>query len=100
MPANYQRKALVAHRKLKGKLVIQSKDKLNSLEKLNIYYTPGVGAVSRQLAKHPAQARELTGLGNSVAIISDGSAVLGLGNVGPIAALPVMEGKAMIFEQF
>ena len=63
-------------------------------------YTPGVARVSRALAKRPEDARNLTVKGNSVAIVTDGSAVLGLGNIGPVAALPVMEGKAALFKRF
>jgi malate dehydrogenase (oxaloacetate-decarboxylating) len=65
---------------------------------LSVYYTPGVGFVSSFVAKHPAKAREYTWKGNTVAVVSDGSAVLGLGNIGPLGALPVMEGKAMLFK--
>jgi malate dehydrogenase (oxaloacetate-decarboxylating) len=64
---------------------------------LELLYTPGVGAVSQRLAEDPGTARELTGRGNAVAVVSDGSAVLGLGDEGPLAALPVLEGKAMLF---
>ncbi len=97
---NYQDKALQAHKKLRGKITVNNKDSLDSLEKLSIYYTPGVGAVSRHLAKNPQETRDYTWTNNSVAVVSDGSAVLGLGNIGPKAALPVMEGKAMIFKEF
>lgn len=76
------------------------KDDLDSRDKMSIYYTPGVGAVSRYVAEHPDEAREYTWLNNSVAVISDGSAVLGLGNLGPYGALPVMEGKCMLFKHF
>ncbi len=97
---NYQEKALEAHKKLRGKISIKNKDSLDSLEKLTTYYSPGVGAVSALLAKHPEETRNYTWTNNSVAVVSDGSAVLGLGNIGPKAALPVMEGKAMIFKEF
>lgn len=97
---NYGQKALKAHKQLRGKLAIQLKDSLDTLEKLSTYYTPGVGAVSSYVASHPDKAREYTWLNNSVAVISDGSAVLGLGNLGPLGALPVMEGKCMLFKHF
>lgn len=97
---NYADKAMEAHKKLRGKITVNNKDSLDSLEKLSTYYTPGVGAVSDYLAKNPNQTRNYTWTNNSVAVVSDGSAVLGLGNIGPRAALPVMEGKAMIFKQF
>ncbi len=97
---NYADKAMETHKKLRGKITVNTKDSLDSLEKLSTYYTPGVGAVSDYIAKHPEQTRNYTWTNNSVAVVSDGSAVLGLGNIGPRAALPVMEGKAMIFKQF
>ncbi|MBP9131953.1 NADP-dependent malic enzyme [Candidatus Saccharibacteria bacterium] len=92
--------ALEAHKRLKGKLEITQKDPLDTPEKLSLYYTPGVAAVSSRLAEHPEETRDYTWTNNTVAIVSDGSAVLGLGNIGPRGALPVMEGKAMLFKQF
>lgn len=92
--------ALQKHKELKGKIGVSLKDKLDNQDMLSIYYTPGVAAVSSYVAEHPEQAREYTWLNNSVAVISDGSAVLGLGNIGPYGALPVMEGKAMLFKHF
>jgi len=92
--------AIKAHRKLGGKLNIEPADTLDSAEKLSLYYTPGVGAVSRYISEHPESAQELTGIGRTVAVVSDGSAILGLGNLGPQPALPVMEGKAMLFQRF
>ena len=74
--------------------------KLKTKQDIALYYTPGVGVASEHLAKHPEDARKLSVKRNSVAVISDGSAVLGLGNIGPYGALPVMEGKALIFKQF
>jgi malate dehydrogenase (oxaloacetate-decarboxylating) len=97
---DYTQQALTKHKELKGKIGIALKDTLDSKEKLSIYYSPGVGAVSSYVAEHPDEAREYTWLNNSVAVISDGSAVLGLGNIGPYGALPVMEGKCMLFKQF
>lgn len=97
---DYGEKALQKHKQLRGKLSVNLKDDLSDKEKLSIYYTPGVGAVSSFIAEHPEQARDYTWLNNCVAIVSDGSAVLGLGNIGPLAALPVMEGKAMLFKHF
>ena len=92
--------ALKRHKRLRGKIELKLKDKLDTKTKLSLYYTPGVGAVSAYVAKHPQQARDYTWLNNTVAVVSDGSAVLGLGNIGPLGALPVMEGKAMLFKQF
>ncbi|HEX7963397.1 MAG TPA: NADP-dependent malic enzyme [Candidatus Saccharimonadales bacterium] len=97
---DYSKTALEEHKKLRGKIAITLKDTLDNREKLSTYYTPGVGAVSSYIAEHPEEAREYTWLNNCVAVVSDGSAVLGLGNIGPQAALPVMEGKAMLFKHF
>ncbi len=97
---DYSDEALKKHKQLKGKISIELKDKLDSKDKLSTYYTPGVAAVSSYVAEHPDEARDYTWLNNSVAVISDGSAVLGLGNIGPYGALPVMEGKAMLFKHF
>lgn len=102
MPAkqpDYNKQALALHKKLKGKIEIKSKGKLKTKGDWSTMYSPGVGAVAAHLAKKPQDAREYTMKRNTVAVVSDGSAVLGLGNVGPIAALPVMEGKAAIFKE-
>jgi malate dehydrogenase (oxaloacetate-decarboxylating) len=97
---DYKKLSLEQHKKLKGKIEISNKDTLDSREKLSTYYTPGVAAVSSYVAQHPDEARDYTWLNNNLAIVSDGSAVLGLGNIGPLGSLPVMEGKAMIFKSF
>ncbi len=97
---DYGKLALEQHKKLRGKLALQLKDVPDTKDKLSTYYTPGVGAVSTYVADHPKEAREYTWLGNVVAVVSDGSAVLGLGDIGPLGALPVMEGKAMLFKHF
>ncbi len=97
---DYNEQALQKHKELRGKISVSLKDTLDSKEKLSMYYTPGVAAVSSYVAEHPEETREYTWLNNSVAVISDGSAVLGLGNIGPYGALPVMEGKAMLFKHF
>ncbi|MEI6741967.1 MAG: NADP-dependent malic enzyme [bacterium] len=96
---NFDEEAIKKHLELKGKIVVEPKARVLTDEDLSIYYTPGVGAVSRALAKDPSRAKELTIKSDMVAVISDGSAVLGLGNVGPEAAMPVMEGKAMLLKQ-
>lgn len=88
------------HKKLGGKLDINSKVPLNNKEILSLVYTPGVAEVCRVIHKDPSRACELTIKKNTIAIVTDGSAVLGLGNIGPEAAIPVMEGKAMIFKEF
>jgi malate dehydrogenase (oxaloacetate-decarboxylating) len=85
---------------LGGKIAVTSKVPLKTRDDLSMAYTPGVGRVSLALAQHPEDVRRLTIKGNTVAVVTDGSAVLGLGNIGPGAALPVMEGKAALFKRF
>jgi malate dehydrogenase (oxaloacetate-decarboxylating) len=85
---------------LGGKIEVRSKVPLRTRDDLSMAYTPGVGRVAMALAEHPEDVPKLTVKGNSVAVVTDGSAVLGLGNLGPGAALPVMEGKAALFKQF
>ncbi|NYJ03319.1 malate dehydrogenase (oxaloacetate-decarboxylating) [Nocardioides thalensis] len=91
-------RTFLAH--LGGKIEISSKVPLKTRLDLSIAYTPGVGRVSSALADKPEDVRRLTIKGNTVAVVTDGSAVLGLGNIGPGAALPVMEGKAALFKRF
>lgn len=93
-------KALAIHKKYGGKIATALRDIPDSKEKLSLYYSPGVAAVSARIAKHPEELRDYTWTNNLVAIISDGSAVLGLGNIGPKGAMPVMEGKALLFKHF
>ena len=97
---NNAQEALEAHRKLRGKIKIELKEQLTSPHQLGLYYTPGVAAVSSLLANNPEETHNYTWTNNNVAVISDGSAVLGLGNIGPQGALPVMEGKSMLFKHF
>src|SRR5437764_2367159 len=85
---------------LGGKISVQSKVPLRTRDDLSMAYTPGVGRVALALAQHPEDVAKLTVKGNAVAVVTDGSAVLGLGNIGPGAALPVMEGKAALFKRF
>lgn len=92
--------SLKLHGKYHGKLEIKSKTPVDSKEDLSLVYTPGVGAVSTEIGKDPALASEYTLKKNTIAIVSDGSAILGLGNLGPEAAIPVMEGKAILFKRF
>jgi malate dehydrogenase (oxaloacetate-decarboxylating) len=94
----YAKQALAIHKKLRGKIAIQPKASVKNKNDLSTFYTPGVGAVSSYVAAHKDKLREYTMQGNTVAVISDGSAVLGLGNIGPEGALPVMEGKCMLFK--
>ncbi|NEP06435.1 MAG: NAD-dependent malic enzyme [Okeania sp. SIO4D6] len=83
-----------------GKIAVQGKMPLKSQSDLSMAYTPGVGRISKAIAEDPEQIYKLTIKQNTVAIVTDGSAVLGLGNLGPGGALPVMEGKAMLFKEF
>ncbi len=94
------KKSLAYHKRLNGKIGIFSKAPLKSMEDLKLSYTPGVGEISSYLASHKNQVKKYTIKKNAVAVVSDGSAVLGLGNIGVEGALPVMEGKAMIFKEF
>jgi malate dehydrogenase (oxaloacetate-decarboxylating) len=93
-------KALELHRKWNGKISTEPKAHVKSREDLALAYTPGVAAPCRVIAKDPAEVYHYTLKANTVAVVSDGSAVLGLGNIGPKAAMPVMEGKAVLFKEF
>ena len=92
--------ALELHRKHKGKLSINSKVSLKDKKSLSLAYTPGVAEVCRLIASDKEAAKTHTIKGNTIAVVSDGSAILGLGNLGPEAALPVMEGKCALFKEF
>lgn len=96
---DFNARALTMHKKMHGKLSVVSKAKLKDRTDWSTYYTPGVAAVSMHVAKNPKDAREYTIKRNTIAVISDGSAVLGLGNIGALGALPVMEGKCVIFKE-
>ncbi len=93
-------KALELHKKNKGKIALLPKVSVSTREELSLAYTPGVAAVSSAIAQDVNRVWEYTSRGNWIAVVSDGSAVLGLGNIGPEAALPVMEGKAVLFKEF
>jgi malate dehydrogenase (oxaloacetate-decarboxylating) len=97
---NIYEKSLEFHKKHNGKLETISKVRLDSKEILSLAYSPGVAEISRVIASDESLARDLTLKGNTIAIVSDGSAILGLGNLGPFSAIPVMEGKAAIFKEF
>ena len=97
---NYFEESLKVHSKLQGKLEIKSKIPLNNKDDLSIAYTPGVAQPCKVIAENKEKAKELTIKWNTVAVISDGSAVLWLGNIWPEAALPVMEWKAILFKEF
>ncbi|RMD84051.1 MAG: NADP-dependent malic enzyme [Candidatus Dadabacteria bacterium] len=93
-------KSLEVHERNQGKLEVRSLVRVESPEDLALAYTPGVAGPCRAIAADGARAWDLTWRGRTVAVVSDGSAVLGLGDIGPAAALPVMEGKAILFKQF
>lgn len=95
----YER-ALKLHEEWAGKISTEPKCQVKSREDLSLAYTPGVAEPCRKIAKNPADVYKYTQKGNTVAVISDGSAVLGLGNIGAAAAMPVMEGKAVLFKSF
>lgn len=97
---DYNLESIKLHAKHKGKIQVTPKIEVRSKEDLSMVYSPGVAGPCLEIAKDPSQVYELTIKGNTVAIVSDGSAVLGLGNIGPLAAIPVMEGKAMLFKRF
>ena len=98
MPMDYGAEAIKRHRASRGKVSMASKMAVETLEDLSIAYTPGVGSVCMAIAEDRAESFELTNRGNTVAVVTDGSAVLGLGNIGAEAAMPVMEGKAILFK--
>lgn len=97
---DYYQASLDLHRKFKGKIGIHAKMPVKSKDDLATVYSPGVAAPCEAIAKDPEAAYTYTIKSNTVAVISDGSAVLGLGNIGALAAIPVMEGKAMLFKKF
>lgn len=97
---DYGERALIAHKEWNGKLETISKSPVRDRDALSIAYTPGVAEPCKVIAKDKEQAYAYTMKANTVAVVSDGSAVLGLGNIGPYAAMPVMEGKCVLFKEF
>lgn len=97
---DYASLSIQAHKKVRGKISVESKLPLETKDDLSIAYTPGVAEPCKEIAENSEKAYDYTAKGNLVAVVSDGSAVLGLGNIGPEAALPVMEGKAVLFKKF
>ncbi len=97
---DYYAASLALHKKYKGKISIRAKMPVNTTDDLATVYSPGVAAPCEAIAKDPEAAYVYTIKSNTVAVVSDGSAVLGLGNIGALAAIPVMEGKAMLFKKF
>lgn len=97
---NSKKEVLRLHQKLKGKISTFSKVSLGTLNNLSLFYTPGVAHIVKQIYENQQSVYDLTIKNNTIAVVTDGSAVLGLGNIGPFAALPVMEGKCAIFKEF
>lgn len=97
---NVYEESLKLHENLKGKIEVTSRSKINNAEDLSLAYTPGVAEPCREIHKDPDKAYLYTRKWNNVAVISDGTAVLGLGDIGPLASLPVMEGKCVLFKEF
>ena len=100
MSEQIEQRSLELHRRLVGKIEIANKMALATTDDLSLAYSPGVAAPCLAIAKDKSKVRDLTIKKNAVAVVSDGSAVLGLGDIGPHAAIPVMEGKAMLFKEF
>ena len=97
---DYYKEALKLHEKHRGKWEIRSKTKIESLRDLSLAYTPGVAKPCIEIAENREEVYKYTAKWNTVAIVTDGSAALGLGNIGGMAALPIMEGKAILFKEF
>lgn len=97
---DYTEESLKLHKKYQGKISVTPKVEVRTTKDLSLVYSPGVAAPCLEIAKDPAKAYDYTIKGNTVAIVTDGTAVLGLGDIGPLAAIPVMEGKAMLFKKF
>ena len=97
---NIYERALIAHANWRGKLEILSKAKVSNADELSLAYSPGVAEPCRKIAEDREKVWDYTWKGITIAVVSDGSAVLGLGNIGADAALPVMEGKAVLFKEF
>lgn len=97
---DYYKESLNLHKRLKGKIRVDAKMDVRTIDDLSLVYSPGVAEPCRAIHKDPEKAYDYTVKGNMVAIVTDGSAVLGLGNIGALASIPVMEGKAMLFKRF
>ena len=97
---DYNQKSLKLHEELKGKIEVISRVKVGDAESLATAYTPGVAAPTLEISKNPENSYVYTRRGNLVAVVSDGSAILGLGNLGGLSAMPVMEGKCVLFKEF
>ena len=97
---DYNKESLKLHESLKGKIELKSKVDIKDKDDLTLAYTPGVAAPCLAIKDNKEDVYKYTSKGNTIAVISDGSAVLGLGNIGPHAGIPVMEGKAILFKRF
>jgi malate dehydrogenase (oxaloacetate-decarboxylating) len=97
---DYKKRSLELHEKFKGKLMIRSKVPVATKDQLSVVYTPGVAEPCLEISKRKEEVYRYTAKGNLVAVVTDGTAVLGLGDIGPEAAMPVMEGKAVLFQEF
>jgi len=98
--SDHAQRSLIVHEQLRGKIAVTGKLPLQTTDDLSIAYTPGVAAPCEVIAADPGKGWDLTIKRNSVAVVTDGTAVLGLGNIGPLAALPVMEGKCLLFKEY
>ena len=99
MSKDYGELALEMHRRFQGKIAVTAKVPVKNREDLSVAYTPGVAQPCLEIAKNPAEIYAYTNKGNLVAVVSDGTAVLGLGDIGGAASMPVMEGKCVLFKE-
>ena len=97
---DYGKLSVALHKKIVGKIAIAPKTEIRNLDDLSTVYSPGVAEPCRQIVCNPEKVYQMTMKANSIAVVSDGSAVLGLGNIGAEAAIPVMEGKAILFKKY
>jgi len=97
---DYSKESLALHKRYQGKIRVTPKVEVRTTKDLSLVYSPGVAAPCLEIAKDESKVWDYTIKGNTVAIVSDGTAVLGLGDIGPKASIPVMEGKAMLFKKF
>ena len=97
---DFGKRSLILHEQLRGKIAVAPKAPVKNHRDLSVVYTPGVAEPCKVIAQRPEAARRLTIKSNTVAVVTDGSAVLGLGNIGPLASIPVMEGKALLFKKY